>query len=61
MIVKRAIGPCGGGFLVAMRRPHKAAEVAWVDMPLLSGFVGVWLHRVTPPFRRRNEGLHSPE
>ena len=40
---------------------HKTAEVAWVDVPLLNGLVGVWLHRVTPPFRRRNEGLHSPE
>ena len=42
-------------------RPHKIAEVAWVDVPLLNGFVGVWWHRVTPSFRRRNEGLHSPE
>ena len=31
-----------GGFLVAMRPPHKTAEVAWAGVPLLNGFVGVW-------------------
>ena len=47
--------------LVAMRYNYKAAEVAWVGVPLLNGFVGVWLYRATQPFRRRNGGLHSPE
>ena len=41
--------------------PHKIAEVAWVNVPLLNGFVGVLLRRVTPPFQRRHGGLHSAE
>ena len=62
------VGPAGGK--VRRQAADERQVAGYHDVPLfgidlesdiLNGIVGVWLHRVTPPFRRRNEGLHSPE